>query len=96
MFGGAGIYRDGLMFALVADGDGYLKCDEEGLGRFREAGCRPFIYEKDGKSVEMSYRSLPEEAADDPELLTFWVDLACQAALRAVKRSPKRNRTSKA
>ncbi len=90
MFGGAGIYRDGVMFALVADSDVYLKCDEAWADRYSEAGCRPFLYEKDGKSVEMSYRSLPEEAADDPELLRFWVSVACQAALRSGKRSPKK------
>lgn len=90
MFGGAGVYRDGLMFALVADSDVYLKCDEACAERYREAGCRPFLYEKDGKSVEMSYRSMPEQAADDSELLRFWVGVACDAALRSGKRSPKK------
>lgn len=83
MFGGAGIYRDGVMFALVSGGDVYLKCDEETADRFGEAGCRPFLYEKDGKTVQMSYRSLPDEAADDPEFLRVWAELAWQAALRA-------------
>ena len=92
MFGGAGIYRDGLMFALVADGEVYLKCDEETAARFGEAGCRPFLYEKNGKTVEMSYRSLPDEAADDPEFLTFWANLACDAARRAGNRRPKKRR----
>ncbi|MBA3516966.1 MAG: TfoX/Sxy family protein [Rhizobiales bacterium] len=89
MFGGAGIYRDGVMFALVADSDIYLKCDEACAERYREAGCRPFLYEKDGKSVEMSYRSLPEQAADDPDLLRDWVNIACEAALRSGKRGRK-------
>ncbi len=86
MFGGAGIYRDGVMFALVAGGEVYLKCDSQTAPRFGEAGCRPFVYEKDGKTIETSYRRLPDEAADDPEFLRFWADLAWQAALRAPKR----------
>ena len=90
MFGGAGVYRDGVMFALVQDGQIYLKCDELTTDRYREAGCRPFIYQKDGKPVEMSYQSLPEAAADEPELLRFWVDLAYQAALRARTRPTAR------
>jgi DNA transformation protein len=89
MFGGAGVYRDGVMFALVSGGDIYLKCDEATAPRFREANCRPFIYEKDGKPVEMSYWSVPEEALDDGELLKRWADLAYQAALKSRKPARK-------
>lgn len=89
MFGGAGIYRDGLMFGLVSARDLYLKCDDITSDRFKEAGCRPFVYEKDGKTVEMSYWSIPEEALDDGDLLKRWADLAYQAALKAKK--PARN-----
>ena len=85
MFGGAGIYRDGVMFGLVSARDLYLKCDETTSERFEEAGCHPFVYEKDGKTVEMSYWSVPEEALDDGELLKRWADLAYQAALRTRK-----------
>jgi DNA transformation protein len=90
MFGGAGIYRDGVMFALM-DGDQiFLKCDESTREKFREAGCRCFVYEKDGKSVEMSYWSLPDAALDDADMLKVWADLAFEAALRA-KRPERRS-----
>jgi DNA transformation protein len=92
MFGGAGIYRDGVMFALVAGEDVYLKADDATRARFREAGCRCFVYEKDGKTVEMSYWSIPDEAMDDPELLKSWADLAWTAALRSKK--PRRRKPS--
>ena len=85
MFGGAGVYRDGIMFSLVSGDDVYLKCDETTSERFREAGCQPFVYSKDGKPMTMSYWSVPEQALDDGELLKVWVDLAYQAALRAKK-----------
>jgi DNA transformation protein len=85
MFGGAGVYRDGVIFGLVSDRDIYLKCDETTADTFKEAGCRPFTYEKDGKQVEMSYWSLPEEALDDRELLKRWADLAYQAGVRSKK-----------
>ena len=90
MFGGAGIYRDGVMFALVAGDSVFLKCDDDTRKKFREAGSRSFVYEKDGKPVEMSYWSLPDEALDDPDILTVWAERAYQAALRAKK--PKRRR----
>ena len=91
MFGGAGIYRDGVMFALVAGDSVFLKSDDDTREKFREAGCRSFVYEKDGKPVEMSYWSLPDEALDDPDILTVWADRAYQAALRAKR--PKRRST---
>jgi DNA transformation protein len=92
MFGGAGIYRDGVMFALVAGDDIYLKVDDATRERFREADCRCFVYEKNGKAVEMSYWSLPDEALDEPDLLKVWADLAWQAALRS--RKPKRRKAA--
>jgi DNA transformation protein and related proteins len=85
MFGGAGIYREAVMFGLVSDGEIFLKCDNDTSTRFREAGCRPFVYSRRGKSVDMSYWSLPDEALDDSELLKAWADLAYQAALKAKK-----------
>jgi DNA transformation protein len=90
MFGGAGLYRDGVMFGLVSDKEIFLKSDELTMSRFEEAGCRPFIYSKDGKEVAMSYWSVPEEALDDGEFLKVWVDLAYQAALRSRKPKGKR------
>jgi DNA transformation protein len=84
MFGGAGIYRDGLMFALISgDGEVYLKADTETEERFRAAGCRPFVYSRAGKSATMSYFSAPEEALDDPAVMREWAELAFAAALRA-------------
>ena len=83
MFGGCGVYRDGVMFALVSDSEVFLKCDETTAPRFREAGCKPFVYEKNGKPVEMSYWSLPDQALDDREFLKVWADLAFEAARRA-------------
>ncbi len=86
MFGGAGVYRDRQMFALVADGAIFLKSDKDIRPQFVEAGCRPFVFEKRGKPVATSYWSLPEYALDDAEALKFWVDLACAAARRNGKR----------
>ena len=42
MFGGAGIFADGMMIALVADGVIYLKADEETVPRFEAEGLGPF------------------------------------------------------
>lgn len=89
MFGGIGVYRDGIIFALVADGTLYLKADESTAAAFREAGSVPFVYEAKGKSVTMSYWRLPEEAMDDPDALARFARIGLEAARRAARR-PKR------
>ena len=37
MFGGFGVYLDGLMFALLLDDRVYIKVDEVSVGRFSSA-----------------------------------------------------------
>ena len=44
MFGGAGIFADGLMIALVADGVIYLKADEQTIPAFEREGSRRSLY----------------------------------------------------
>ncbi len=93
MFGGFGLYRDGLIFGLLrSDGDIYLKSDDETVERFRSAGCQPFAYSKEGRRFTMSYWTLPTEALDDGDALKEWAELAFAAALRAPakKRRPKK------
>ena len=43
MFGGWGLYVDGLMLAIVVDGEPLLKVDAMSREQFERAGCRPFI-----------------------------------------------------
>jgi DNA transformation protein len=84
MFGGFGLYRDGIIFGiLLSDGDIYLKSDGETVERFKAAGSHPFSYDKEGRRFTMSYWSLPSEALDDPDALKSWAELAYGAALRA-------------
>jgi DNA transformation protein and related proteins len=84
MFGGAGIYLNGLMFVLIGYGDIYLKSDAKNLGRFIQASCPPFVFHtKDGKAMEMSYRRMPDDALDDASEALKWGKLGYEAAVRA-------------
>ena len=49
MFGGAGIYAGGVMFAILDDDVLYLKTDETSARVFREEGMEPFTYVMEGK-----------------------------------------------
>ncbi len=83
MFGGAGIYADGVMFGLVADGAIYLKADAGNEADFEREKMPPFEYQaKSGKRAVMTYRQMPERLFDDPEALTQWASHALAAAQR--------------
>jgi len=83
MFGGHGIYVDDLFVAIVTGERLYLKVDDESRARFEAAGCQPFVYDANGKSMSMSYYSVPDDAMESRELMQPWVRLAVEAALRA-------------
>ena len=93
MFGGHGIYHDGLMFALVASDELYLKTDGASTHFFEEAGSQQFTYTKNDKTMAMCYYVAPEEIFDDSELAKLWADRAYAAALRA--KQPKSKSKSK-
>jgi DNA transformation protein and related proteins len=86
MFGGAGLYCDGVMFGLVAYGVIHLKVDDASRGRFEAAGSSPFVFTaRDGRSSTMSYWTLPEAALDDADAALEWGREGLSAALRAGK-----------
>lgn len=94
MFGGVGIFDGELMFALVADGELYLKAGSEEQPLFMAAGSRPFTYDRNGKPTSLNYWTLPEEAFDDADALRRWSALACTAARRKASAKPVRRRGS--
>jgi len=85
MFGGKGIYRDGVIFALEVGGEILLKADRLTADAFRDAGARQWVYA--GKAsrgpVAMPYWSIPDAVVDDPGEFKKWARLAYEAGLRA-------------
>ncbi len=93
MFGGAGVYRHGTIFALLDDGLVWLKGDETNAPALEAAGSRQFTYSgKDGAVMGLGYWSLPESAVDDPDEAVEWARGAIEVALRkaAAKKPRKR------
>jgi DNA transformation protein and related proteins len=94
MFGGAGIWSGGLMFALEFDGVIYLRVDEAGLAEFEREGSKPFVYPRaktPGKigRPSRSFWRLPERLYDDPDELAVWAQRALAIAERK-KLKPRR------
>ena len=99
MFGGHGVYRDGVIVGIVIDDVLHLKVDAATRAIFEAAGCAPFMYEAKGKSIPMSYWNVPDEALDSPQEFLPWAKRAWDAALRkppAKKKAVKKSSVKKA
>jgi DNA transformation protein len=83
MFGGHGVYLDGLMFAIVSDDTLYLKADEMNRVEFEQAGCEIFGYARKGKRASLNFFRAPADAMDSAQLMLPWARTAYAAALRS-------------
>jgi DNA transformation protein and related proteins len=88
MFGGAGLFLDGVMFALIAEDTLYMKADALNRAEFEAAGAEPFRYETDRGVHEFSYYELPADCLEDQEAALLWGRSALSAALRQRKTKP--------
>jgi len=93
MFGGYGLYYDGIMFALVADEQLYLKADNSIEQHFSRLELPQFEYQKGDKVVKMSYYLAPAEIFEDPDQATLWGRRSFEVAKRHYK--PKKKKASK-
>lgn len=97
MFGGFGIYLDGLMIALVADEALLLRADEENRGDFEARGIgrfQPFP----GKTHSMPFYPVPDDVFEDQDEFLVWAERSRAAAVRlqACKDSRQAGRKKKA
>jgi DNA transformation protein len=92
MMGGATLYLDGTVFAILDEGEIWFKADKESDAAWDAQGCERFQVEfGDGRSGTMNYRRGPTDVYDDPEAMQRWASLALEAGLRAAaKKKPKR------
>lgn len=95
MFGGHGIYHDGVMIGLISGDVLYLKVDDQTRERFRAADSGPFLYTRRGETVPTSYWSVPESAMDSPQEMKPWLVLAYAAALRKANAAASKVRARK-
>lgn len=91
MFGGYGIYCEGLVFAIVVDDVLYFKVADNNRKDYEEVGSKPFTYEAKGATATMSYYELPESVLTDRRELGAWVKKALAAhAAKSRKSAPKK------
>ena len=73
MFGGAGLYRERTMFAVLADDVAYLKVDDSSRDDFLRAGSAPFEpYPEKIKTTIRTYFEIPADVMENPDELARW------------------------
>jgi len=93
MMGGAALYLDGVVFAIVGDDTLWFKADVESDPVWDAAGAERFSMERrDGSTATMNYRRAPEEVLDDGDALREWAALAVEAGRRAPAKRRKQHR----
>lgn len=79
-FGGYGLCCQEAMFALVADGELYLRSSKELIGHFEKQKMERFVYEKRGMPISMEYYKVDEILWQNHDEL---LDLARKALIGA-------------
>jgi DNA transformation protein len=94
MFGGAGLFRDGVMFGLLLNDVVYFRVDDALAADLKAQGSAPWVYTRNGKPREMGYWRMPETAADDPDEAVALARRAYAAAVarKAESAAPKSRR----
>ncbi|HEY9554812.1 TfoX/Sxy family protein [Allosphingosinicella sp.] len=92
MMGGATLYLDGTIFAILDEGEIWFKADAETDTIWDAEGCERFSMTfKDGRVDTMNYRRGPSDVYDEPEAMQRWAKLAVGAGLRgAAKKKPRK------
>lgn len=95
MFGGFGVYRDGLMFAILIEEILYLKVDDESEPLFAQRGLARFSYESKGRTASLRYCEAPPEAYDEAVHMATWARLAYDCAVRQQNKKKPTSRGKK-
>src|SRR5512136_658997 len=88
MFGGAGIYAQGLFFALIAEDRLYFKVDDATRQDFERLGMEPF--RPYGEDSAMGYYEVPANVVEEIAQLDTYMRKAIDVAAKAKRPGTKR------
>jgi DNA transformation protein len=100
MFGGIGLYSDGIFFGLIDDDTLFFKTDESNIAPYRERSMPRFMPFPDRPEAVLGYHQVPADVIEESETLVEWarrsvqVGLAAQAAKAKSRRKPTLQFTS--
>ena len=81
MFGGIGIFKNGIMFGKIGGDTFRLKVDQSNQKQFEDKGMKPFYSEK--KKKGMPYWEVPADVLENRSVLAEWAKQSYEIALKA-------------
>jgi DNA transformation protein and related proteins len=94
MFGGLGLYHDGVFFGLVDNDTLYLKVDDATRGDYEAAGMGPFRPSA-AEAPSTGYYEVPGDVLEDSAALQGWAERAVGVARRKAATRSKRPKPRK-
>ena len=82
MFGGYGIFHEGLMFALISEGVLYFKVDDSNREMYEKAGSHVFPH-------GISYWEVPTDVFEDTARLYEWAGISIALAQAKARKKKK-------
>ena len=82
MFGGYGIFHEGLMFALISEDILYFKVNESNRDMYQKAHSKPFPH-------GISYWEVPTDVLEENARLHEWAKISMEIAREAAKKKRK-------
>lgn len=88
MFGGAGLYYEGLIFALIAEDVLYFKVDSSNRIDYEQKGMEPFK-PFDDKPMVMPYYEVPIDVLENREQISEWARKSLIVSMNTPAKSKK-------
>ncbi len=86
MFGGYGIYKDGVIVAIIVDDELYFKVDKTNQPQYESHDSEPFTYMGKGKQVKMSYWKVPLDIMENEGELAAWLEKSYEISLKTKRK----------
>jgi len=96
MMGGATLYLDGTVFAIISSDDVlWFKADAQSDAVWDAAGCDRFTFQMKDRLASMNYRRAPDDVFDDADAMREWAALGLEAGRRVPAKKPKATRRAR-
>jgi DNA transformation protein len=95
MFGGVGLYADGLFFGLIDDDTLFFKTGERNIAAYRERNMPRFMPFPEKTNLALGYHQVPADVIEDAETLVSWAREAVAVALAAQAAKATRTQSSR-
>ena len=90
MFGGYGIYKLDIIFAVIVHNELYFKADPNTAEYFKSEGSEVLTFDSKGKTISMQYYKVLDEVLENKALLEKWFNLAYKSSIDANLRAKRK------